>query len=53
MFESDVTKKTIETYNKTGTYNFNNLDRARSFANKFKKNRPILYSKVSDKPLKV
>lgn len=40
-------------YNKTGTYNFNDLEKAKRFARKFRKNRPVLYSKVSDKPLKV
>ena len=39
-------------YNKRGTYNFNSLTRAKAFARKYKKNKPILYSKVSDKPLK-
>ena len=40
-------------YNKTGTYNFNSLKRAKKFAKKYDYNRPILYSKVSDRPLKL
>jgi len=40
-------------YNKTGTYNFNSLKNAKDYAKKFKKNKPIVYSKVSDKPLKL
>jgi hypothetical protein len=40
-------------YNKAGTYNFNSLARAKSFAKKFRKNKPIVYSKVVDRPLKL
>jgi len=40
-------------YNKIGTHNFNKLYKAKQYARKYKKNRPVLYSKVSDKPLKI
>jgi len=39
-------------YNKTGKWNFNKLENAKKFARKHKKNRPVVYSLVSDKPLK-
>jgi hypothetical protein len=39
-------------YNKQGKWIFTKLEDAKKFARAYKKNKPIVYSLVSDRPLK-